>query len=319
MKLLSSVALLVCAASAQTTSLHSVTSTLVAVHRELAAGEYRTARGMIERAVAEDPGSPALRDALGIVQQDMAEYGLAERTYRSALRLCGDGDTVERITILNNLATLYLENDQPERIEAVRPEIDKLPPDALEAHPSTAALLFNTMAMIQHERHNDREAADLFRRALDVWEEVEGRHGPIAATVRNNLGAMYSDSGDYVSAADLFTQAIDDLQRTSGTETRALVRPLLNLAETRWRQHHPDLAEPLARRAVRLADNTMGANHPVTIDAMLFDALLLKKLGQKREAHAIKKRVNAGLGNLPDLSWSRNTTTVEALSGSTNH
>jgi tetratricopeptide (TPR) repeat protein len=260
------------------------------------AGQYNAARSVLLETLTKAPDSAILLDALGSVQQDLGEYVEAERSYLRALELSSRsaGDT-ERLVLLNNLATLYLESAQYEKGSRVREQLEKLTPAILEEQPRAAAILLNVAGSLEHARNRDREAETYYVRSLELFHRTMGPISVDAAVVKINLGGLRLEAGQYQAATDLFQQAIHEIETASNPGNPALIRPLINAARSENLSGHPNLAEPFARRGVELSLQILGESHPVTATAMLEEAMALRGLGHKKPARELEKRAKAGL------------------------
>jgi tetratricopeptide (TPR) repeat protein len=278
------------------------------------AGQYSAARAVLLQALSTAPDSAPLLDALGSVEQDMGQYGEAERLYLRALAastgIDGDG---ERIVVLNNLGTLYLETAQYAKGEWIREQLQKLVPTLFESHPLTAGMLLSVVASLEHARNRDKEAERYYVRSLQLFEQANRTANWEAAIVKNNLGGLKLEAGRCDPASDLFREAIRDMESTSGPESPALVKPLINLARCENLGHRPQVAEPLARRAVELSTRIFGEAHQVTATAMLEQATALRRLGRKEPARNLEKRAKAGLRTSPAINTSGYTVDVNEL------
>jgi tetratricopeptide (TPR) repeat protein len=260
------------------------------------AGEYNAARDILLKALSKAPNSASMLDALGSVEQDLGEYVEAEHWYLRALSACsrGEGDP-ERVVILNNLGTLYLDTDQYSKSERIREQLEKFRPGALDSHPAEVGALLNVIGSLEHARNRDDEAEQYYSRSLLLLREA---HGPVsvdAALVKANLGFLRLEARRYESAADLFRQVIGEIETASDPENSALIRPLVNLARCENLGGHPNRAEPAARRAVELSIKIFGEQHPGTARAMLEQATALRRLGRKGPARNLEKRAKAWL------------------------
>ena len=255
------------------------------------AGEYNAARHILLDALLEAPHSALLLNQLGSVQQDLGDYREAERSYLLALSAPAQTEGApERLVILNNLGALYLETGQYAKGEAVREQLEKLPPEILEGHPVPAATLLNTMGSLDHARNRDDRAEAYYARSLQLLHRAEGPASANAALVESNLAFLRLESGRYEGAVELFRHSIFQIETVLGSENPALVRPLVNLARCENMSGHPNEAEPVARRAVELSVKVLGERHPVTATAMLEQATALRRLRRKGPARSGKTR-----------------------------
>jgi len=296
----------------------TVSDRLLIARSKQGAGEYNAARDILLEALSKAPNSASLLDALGSVQQDRGEYFEAERWYLRALSASAatKGDP-ERVTILQNLATLYLDTDQYSKGERVREQLEKLLPGALNADPAAAGALLNVIASLEHTRNRDDEAERYYSECLRFLHQAQRPVSVDAALVKANLGFLHLEARRYGSAADLFHQAIREIEIASGPGNPALVRPLVNLARCENMSGHSNQAEPVARRAVELSVRIFGEGHPVTATAMLEQATALRRLGRKRPARNLEKRAKACLRNNSTTNLSGYTVTLRDLAGAT--
>lgn len=303
-----------------TGEIDSVSELLLVARSKQQAGEYNAARDTLLEALSKTPDSALLLDALGSVEQDLGEYFAAERSYLHALSASArtQGDP-ERVAVLQNLATLYLDTGQYSKGERIREQLEKLKwrPGTLENHPAQAAAFLNVMASLEHARKRDDQAERYYSESLMLFQQA---HGPVsvdAALVKANLAFMRLEARQCESAADLFRQAIREIEIASGPENQALIRPLVNLAGCESMAGHANEAEAVARRAVKLSVKVFGEAHPVTATAMLVQATALRRLGRKGLARDLEKRAKACLRNNSTTNLAGYTVSLRDLADAT--
>jgi tetratricopeptide (TPR) repeat protein len=284
------------------------------------AGEYNAARDVLIKALSKAPNSAPLLDALGSVQQDMGDYREAERSYLRALSAstATEGDP-ERVVVLHNLATLYLDTGQYSKGDPLREQLEQVLPEALNHHPAWAGELLNVIATLEHVRNRDDEAERDYSRSLVLLRQAQGPASLNAALVEANIGFLRLKARQFGSAAALFREAISEIEIASGPENPALIRPLLDLANCEEMSGDPMQAEIAARRAVELSLKVYGEGHPVTATVMLERAIALRRLGRKRLAHELEKRAKAWMRNNSTKNLSGYTVGLRELAGTTNH
>jgi tetratricopeptide (TPR) repeat protein len=113
------------------------------------------------------------------------------------------------------------------------------------------------------------EAEELFRRALALFEQVEGPDHPDVAATLGNLGALLEDRCDYLGAEECYvraaaiTEAIeeDGFKNYEDDEDVARLRlhSLDNLGRILRMQGRYAQAEPVIRHALNFAVWTFGA------------------------------------------------------------
>lgn len=291
---------------------------LLAARSKQLAGEYNSARDILLEALSKAPTSASLRNQLGSVEQDLGEYIEAEGSYLQALSTSPQAeDDLERLLILNNLGTLYLDTGQYAKGDRVLEQLEKAAPATLEAHPAAAAKLLNVIAGLEHARNRDEEAETYYARSLQLFQKANGPVAMDAALVKNNLGGLRMEAGQYESASDLFQQVIREIEIISGPESPELIRPLVNLARCENMGGRANQAEPVARRAVELSLKVFGEGHPVTATAMLEQATALRRLRRKGEARNLEKRAKASLRNNSTRNPSGYTVSLRDLASAT--
>jgi hypothetical protein len=67
-------------------------------------------------------------------------------------------------------------------------------------------------------------------KSLQLFQKASSPVNVEIALVKNNLGGLRFEAGQYQSASDFFRQAIREIEIASGPENPVLVRPLVNLA-----------------------------------------------------------------------------------------
>jgi tetratricopeptide (TPR) repeat protein len=301
----------VCVSASLDSQPDGLAETLLRARTSQRAGEYHAARAILMEALSKAPESAALLDALGSIEQDTGNYFEAERSYLHALSASArTGGDVDRLCILNNLGTLYLDTRQYTKGERIRQELEKVRPGALNSHPTETALLLNVLASLEHARNRGDEAERYYAQSLQILRKAGGPVSADAAAVENNLGFLHLEAGRYEAAENLFRQSIHEIEIALGPDDRALIQPLVNLAKCEYMSGRPDDAEGLARRAVELSGKIFGTQHPVTATAMLHQAAALRKSGRKAQARGLEKRAKASLKTAPAADLARYT--VEA-------
>lgn len=261
-------------------------------------GQYNAARNILLDALSKAPNSASLLVQLGSVYQDVGEYLEAERSYLRALNTSWqtEGDP-ERFVILNNLGTLYVETGQYAKGNGVREQLEHLTPGVLNGHPAAVARLLSVVGSLEQARNRNDLAESYYTRSLQLFQKAKGPVSLDAALVKNDLGGLRLEAGQYESASEFFRQAIRAIETASGRNDPALVHPLLNLARCENMSGHPDEAEPVARRAAELSVKIFGEEHRVTATAILEKASALRRLGRKKPARDLEKRAKAALRN----------------------
>jgi tetratricopeptide (TPR) repeat protein len=281
-------------------------------------GDYATAHTMLTNALLAAPKSGRLLSALGSVQQDLGEYLEAESSYIRALGIFAQsGNDFQRIVVLNNLCTLYLETSQYSKGERVRDQFENLPPEALARQPVSKVAFLELSGSLEHARHRDDRAERYYILALQLLRQTEDSASVLAASIESNLGFLRAESQRYESAKPFFRQAIREIEMAAGPEHPLLIRILVNSAICENKVGNSGEAELLARRAVELAGKIYGDEHPITARVMLEHANTLRTLRRNGEARKLEKRAKASLRNTPEARLGRYTVGLRELAPQT--
>jgi tetratricopeptide (TPR) repeat protein len=282
-------------------------------------GEYVAARAILIKALLKEPRCPALLDALGSVEQDLAEYGKAEQSYLRALHASAEmADNAERIVALHNLGTLYLDTGNYARGQRIREQLEELRLDPVAAdHPKQAALLLNLLASLNHERNRDDEAEHYYARALQLLRQTPAAASGDIALIENNLGFLHLEAKQYDSAANFFLKSITDLEASLSADNAALIRPLINLARCENSLENFKEAESHARRAVQISSSVFGQQHPLAARAMLEQSFALRRLGYKARARELERPAKITLKRSLEGNWNRHSIDLAELKSST--
>jgi tetratricopeptide (TPR) repeat protein len=289
----------------QIDNLGDPTGRLLKAHHLQRAGMNSAARTTLLDALSTAPESVPLLNALGSVQQDLGEYFAAERSYLRALDLCSQTKAeTQRVTVLTDLGTLYLDTRQYAKGERVRQELAAITPAFLDRHPTQAVSLLSVLAALEHGRNRDDYALQYYTQALALTRKSNTLPDLDAAAIENNLGLLHLERGQARQAEEFFQSAIQDAEKASGVDDSTLVQPLVNFARCENVIARNEKAEVLARRAVEISTRTFGARHPITAAAMLELANALRKLRRKKEARQLEKQATAALQLSAALNYS---------------
>lgn len=281
-------------------------------------GQFNAARAILLEVLSKAPDSALLLNQLGSVQQDLAEYLEAERSYLHALSASAktEGDP-QRLVILNNLGTLYLETGQYRKSDPLREQLEKFAPITFENHPAAAARLLSVIGSLEQARNRDDKAETYYARSLQLFQHANGPVSVDAALVKNDLGGLRLEAGRYESAGEFFRDAIREIEIASGPGNSALIRPLVNLARCENMGGHANRAEPVARRAVELSVRMFGEGNRVSATAMLEQATALRRLRRKGAARDLEKRAKAWLRNNSTMNLAGYTISLRDLASVT--
>lgn len=145
-------------------------------------------------------------------------------------------------------------------------------------------------------------AANLGRRELgQMWHRharVALGHGHGTVDLRtqvllNNLGILYTATGEYDEARTTLEQALRRATDAFGEDHPEVSTSLLNLATVEYETGHYERARELLERAVRIRERALGPDHLEVSIALANLATILSETGHADEAREVLERVLA--------------------------
>jgi serine/threonine protein kinase len=102
----------------------------------------------------------------------------------------------------------------------------------------------------------------------------------VEASIRQTLGSVYTELGDYAKAIEHYEAALRIQREHLGKSHLDTLRSLNGLATARWWGGEPSLAEPLARQGLEASRRALGEKHPLTLQFMQTRAFVVMLLGE---------------------------------------
>ncbi|BCM88074.1 FxSxx-COOH system tetratricopeptide repeat protein [Methylobacterium indicum] len=136
-------------------------------------------------------------------------------------------------------------------------------------------------------------ARQLFERALDTTERVQGPDHPDTAISLANLAVLLQAQGDLARARSLFERALAITEGVRGSAHPNTAASLSNLAGLLRDQGNLAAAQPLQERALAIAEQVLGLDHPSTAGILNNLAGLLQAQGNLAAARSLYERALA--------------------------
>lgn len=257
-----------------------------------AAAHYREAARLADAFDRADPRRVLALNGLGMMYDALGRLTDAETAYRGALAALDrapDAGGVNRAVVLSNLAVVYVETGRAERAATVLREAMAIhaaadPPDVVKL-----AISRNCLAELYVVTGKFALAEPLL---LTTLADLENRPDALTEVgiARNNLGAVRLYQGKYAAAQQVLEQSLAILEKVRGPNHPMLVRTLHNLAVALERNQQPREARQIWSRAVDLAANTVGLEHPLYGEILGNYARHLRATGDKSKAKALEAR-----------------------------
>ena len=230
---------------------------------------------------------------------DEAEQGLL--TLRDDLRTSGQQADALHFLVLNNLGQLYMQQERYAEARAFLREAETQPvPAEGTLAPDSRAVLVSNLAYVAHSLGELEEAGRLFAQAEAMHRAANPRGSAELATLLNNRAFLLDDLEKPDEAYALRKQSLAMREAVLGGAHPALVRPLMDLAQSALMRGEADQGLQLATRAVDVATKAWPQPSADTVFAMGIQAGALINNRRFLEAGEVVTRAEADLARLPD-------------------
>jgi tetratricopeptide (TPR) repeat protein len=264
-------------------------------------GRFNEAERVLSKAVhyaeqfAElDHRLPTTIHALGFLYQEQCKYAEAKACYLRAIHLWQRIGPTQHDALsksIDNLIGTYMENHEyraAEKLMAYRlPEMEQ------SVNWEDRATLLNMRGALALRKRRYGEAEREYQQSLALWEEHAGGEDKNITSVLLNLSQLYETTKRYQQALDVGTRAATILERSDPTVRPFLARALDNVAFILVKLSRYSDAERFYYRALDIAREVFGPDHPFSGQIMLSYSGVLRKLKQKRQAEALVNEAQA--------------------------
>jgi eukaryotic-like serine/threonine-protein kinase len=121
----------------------------------------------------------------------------------------------------------------------------------------------------------------LLDRIAGRLDRATGRPPLVEASIRQTLGSVYTELGDYAKAIEHYEAALRIQREHLGASHLDTLRSLNGLATAHWWGGEPSLAEPLIREGLEASRRALGDKHPLTLQFMQTRAFIVMVLAEK--------------------------------------
>ncbi|HEX4311181.1 MAG TPA: tetratricopeptide repeat protein [Acidobacteriaceae bacterium] len=257
------------------------------------AGEIDRAERMMQQPSSQNDGAAWWK--LGMLYQDAARFGDAERCYVRATALLQLGDPALRANALDSMGTMYVEmgeNAKAEPLEKQALALREAGGDSIGEGRSWMHL-----AMLSLGEQDSSSAVRYAQMAVERLEPSKA-HGAGAASPEERMTALI-DLALARCAHDGCRGAIEPLKRAHrlATEnpdasgfTTGYTEFLLGYAE--WKSGHGDQAGRLMKSGIVGIEGQLGWGHPTYISVMTQYESYLEQAGEFTEASAVRTKLS---------------------------
>jgi tetratricopeptide (TPR) repeat protein len=265
-------------------------------------GLYGQARPLLDRAVATrrrlDANSPDLSESLAHAADLMtlqADYAAAEKAYREAVALQAPKpgnpqDQAALAATLHGLGTLLTQEGRYAESERTLREALTQQRRLFAGANGDIARTLQDLALALAEEDKLKESLQMMESALAMERELRGADPhPRLADVINDLGSLRDRNGDYLTAENLFREAIAMNRRLLGAKHPDIAVGLNNLAGAMADNGDLIGAESTYRQALAMQRELLGNVHPEVANTLNNIAFMQYDRGETKSAMATEQ------------------------------
>jgi tetratricopeptide (TPR) repeat protein/transcriptional regulator with XRE-family HTH domain len=161
---------------------------------------------------------------------------------------------------------------------------------ALPQQPAELASLLTKAADYLLQRAQYQQAEPLYKRALSLYEEMQGSGHIQIAFPLNGLAELYREQGDYRQAEPLYQRALGLWEQAPGSSKNEIPSPLNNMAIFYQEQGRYEEAEHLLQRDLSFKEQRFGPEHPKIASPLNNLAILYAERGRYEKAEPLLLR-----------------------------
>ena len=174
---------------------------------------------------------------------------------------------------------------------------DRIPRPSDASNDSNDASHQDLASLVRHgamklEMGNETEAAECFRKALEIGDRTLGADHPDLILLLNDLTRIYLRQSAYAAAEPLLLRLLE-LKRSKGEDHPEVATVLASLGTVRQALGHHESAEQLWRRVLDIREHTLAPNHFAIATALEHFGASCAARGKIREALAAFQRAHA--------------------------
>jgi serine/threonine protein kinase/cytochrome c5 len=133
----------------------------------------------------------------------------------------------------------------------------------------------------------------LLDRIAGKLDHATGRPPLVEASIRQTLGSVYTELGDYAKAIEHYQAALRVQREHLGESHLDTLRTLNGLSTAHWWGGEPSLAEPLTRDGLEASRAALGEKHPLTLQFMQTRAFIVMALATALDSAHVPKSTPA--------------------------
>ena len=226
--------------------------------------EFHNMNLQISRGFGMQNYEHSILSELGILYQDMGDFGQAKDYHQQALTIKENQLSPDHVDVAfsyHNLGRVYhakgeldQAKDYYERALAIREK--QLSPDHVDV-----ARSYNNLGTVYHDKGEIDQAKDYYERALAIREkQLSADHVDVAQSY-NNLGAVYYDKGELDQAKDYYERALAIREKQLSPDHLDVACSYNNLGAVYYDKGELDRAKDHHERALAIREKQLSPDH----------------------------------------------------------
>jgi tetratricopeptide (TPR) repeat protein/adenylate kinase family enzyme len=196
------------------------------------------------------------------------QYEKAEALYARAQAIADKilgSDSINRLSILNNLAILYENMGRLPEAEAMYKQSLAGKEKILGQNDLSTLQTLNNLAILYETQGRMADAEAMYDRALRGMEETLGKDHKSTLVTVHNIAVLYEKQGCMADAEAMYGRALRGSEKTLGKDHESTLETVNNIAVLYEKQGRMADAEAMFDRALRGKEETLGRDHKSTL------------------------------------------------------
>ena len=217
----------------------------------------------------------------------------ARNLFESALKILGGSgpDNVGFPVVASNLAVVLCKFNEYDRAEDLLHQALTGMEREHGAISREVGVASNNLAQVFQAKKKLQEAAEMYRRAVDIFEALGPATELDLAAVLANRGELFEEQHQNGQAEQDEQRALDLLNPQGNGPLRAAI--LQNLGNILAESPNPKDALPYFEQSLQVQEKALGSEHPATVRLLLDYSAATLRAGQEALSRKLRKRAQA--------------------------
>jgi tetratricopeptide (TPR) repeat protein len=199
------------------------------------------------------------------------QHEKAEKTYQETILLWKKiyfGDHPDVAISLDNLGNFYRDIGQYRKAEEVYKEALEIFEKFLGDEHLDVVHSLNNLALLYKTQERFADAESLYTDAIEIHENILGNEHPEIAVAKTNLADLYLKQSRFKDAEFVLNEALKIREKAFEKHDPIIASSINNFGILYLKMKNYPTAETYLQKALNLFQNTLGFDHPNTINVM---------------------------------------------------